>query len=162
MPEPSYKKYWCTEDDASLHTHLLHPHLLHPHPLHPHPLHPHPLQRGSRCIGDQDTTRIKMQWGSRCIFSTFLSFLMKWRGMKRRVSSHQLNAGFAQLYYGLVYSVRSTPRCIFQKCTVARCRLVWCGLCILAPVLSRHDSSFCIPAPVLSGQDSFFYLKPNL
>ena len=26
--------------------------------------------------------------------------------MKRRVSSHQLNAGFAQLYYGLVLLVR--------------------------------------------------------
>ena len=37
--------------------------------------------------------------------------------MKRRVSTHQLNAGFAQLYYGLVYSVRSTlalsPRQLF-------------------------------------------------
>ena len=49
-----------------------------------------------------DATKIKMQPGSRCIFSTFLSFStflnfsMKWKTMKRRVSSHRLNAGFAQ------------------------------------------------------------------
>ena len=85
---------------------LFHP--LHPHLLPPHLLPPHQdatrikMQQGSRCNEDQDSRRIKIQRGSSCIFSTFLSFStflnfsMKWKTMKRRVSSHRLNAGFAQ------------------------------------------------------------------
>ena len=38
-----------------------------------------------------------------------------------------------------IYSVRSTPRCIFQKCTVARCRLVWCGLHSCSGALSPQQ-----------------------
>ena len=34
--------------------------------------------------------------------TSFLNFSMEWKTKKRRVFSHQLNAGFAQLYYGLV------------------------------------------------------------
>ena len=33
----------------------------------------------------------------------------------------------------------STPRCIFQKCTVARCRLVWCGLHSCSGALSPRQ-----------------------
>ena len=58
-----------------------------------------------------------------------------------------------------IYSVRSTPRCIFQKCTVARCWLVRCGLCILAPVLFRHDSFVCIPAPVALGDRFWLFIQ---
>ena len=79
-----------------------------------------------------------------------------------------LQSKFTQSYWTNVEKIKFSIFCFAQLLGVFFKSVQWPGAgwygadCILAPVLSRHDSFFCILAPVLSGHDSFFYLKPNL
>ena len=72
-----------------------------------------------------------------------------------------LQSKFTQSYWTNVEKIKFSIFCFAQLLGVFFKSVQWPGAgwygadCILAPVLSRHDSFFCILAPVLSGHDSF-------